>query len=105
MDLCKYRQYVVNSDPSKLDEVMWNMRWNHNNKTKSLTQIFMQVPPRRRVFTSGLRPGHTWYFAEENHPLVNKGDAFWANDTTLCLGYQLKNNHDIFRAQDIFEGG
>ena len=32
-----------------------------------------------------------------NHPLVNSGNAYWINDTTLCLGYKLKNNHSIFR--------
>ena len=80
MDLCKYRQYVVNS-----------------NKTKSWIQIFMQVPACYRLH--GGPPGRacTARFTVENHPLVNKGDAYWSNDTTLCLGYQLKNNHDIFR--------
>jgi len=33
----------------------------------------------------------------KNHPLVNSGNAYWTNDTTLCLGYKLKNNHSIFR--------
>ena len=32
-----------------------------------------------------------------NHPLVNSGDAYWINDTTLCVGYTLKSNNAIFR--------
>ena len=32
-----------------------------------------------------------------NHPLVNSGNAYWTNNTTLCLGYTLRNNNAIFR--------
>ena len=32
-----------------------------------------------------------------NHPLVNKGIAYWTTDTTLCLGYFLKQMPTIYR--------
>ena len=32
-----------------------------------------------------------------NHPLVEKGIAFWLNEKTLVTGYTLKNNPQIFR--------
>mgnify|MGYP006097612083 CR=1 FL=1 len=32
-----------------------------------------------------------------NHPLVNSKKAYWTNNTTLCYGYKLKTNNDIYR--------
>ena len=32
-----------------------------------------------------------------NHPLVNSGNAYWINRTTLCTGYKLAINNDVFR--------
>jgi hypothetical protein len=48
-------------------------------------------------------------FGDENHPLVNKGEAYWTNDTTLVVGYFLFDNPNIFRTifshrrQDIID--
>jgi hypothetical protein len=45
-----------------------------------------------------------------NHPLVNSGDAYWTNNTTLCLGYKLISNNEVFRPifshgrQDLING-
>ena len=30
-------------------------------------------------------------------PIINNQDAFWKNSCTLCTGYVLKNNVDVFR--------
>jgi hypothetical protein len=35
-------------------------------------------------------------FHKNNHPLIRKGLAFWDNNQ-LVIGYNLKNNPDIFR--------
>jgi len=32
-----------------------------------------------------------------NHPLVNSGSAYWSDSSTLCTGYQLVNNPEVFR--------
>jgi len=45
-----------------------------------------------------------------NHPLVNSADAYWTNNTTLCLGYKLISNNEVFRPifshrrQDLING-
>lgn len=33
----------------------------------------------------------------KQHPLVNSGVAYWTNNNTLCLGYKLIHNNNIFR--------
>ena len=33
-----------------------------------------------------------------NHPLVNSGNAYWINRTTLCTGYRLAINDNVFRS-------
>lgn len=38
-----------------------------------------------------------WGVLSINHPLVNSGDAYWLDDRTLCLGYKLRSNNDIYR--------
>lgn len=81
MDLSKYRQHVV------------NFRWfnNHlNNEPWEQVRVF--VPPHLRINGWALDIIGTY-----NHPLVNSGEAYWSNNTTLCLGYQLRSNPDIFR--------
>lgn len=37
------------------------------------------------------------FLQEQNHPLVEKGIAFWLNDKTIVTGYTLKNNPKIYR--------
>ena len=36
-------------------------------------------------------------FEPSNHPLVNKGIGYWKNNTTLCIGYILKEKPNIYR--------
>jgi hypothetical protein len=38
-----------------------------------------------------------WRQCSINHPLVNSGNAYWTNRTTLCKGYKLAINNNIFR--------
>ena len=68
MNITKYRQYFVRRD-----------KW---------SKVLMTVPPRTRM---------RWSLQWFQHPLVTSKKAWWLNDTTLCLGYQLLNNPDIFR--------
>ena len=79
MDISKYRQYVVNF-PYVTN--LLNSPWE---------QVREFVPPHLRLRRSDNR------INTYNHPLVNSGEAYWSNNTTLCLGYRLRNNPDIFR--------
>jgi len=36
-------------------------------------------------------------YLNRNHPLVISGNAYWINRKTLCLGYKLEIDNDIFR--------
>lgn len=85
MNIIKYRKYVVN----------FKYISNHikNKSLKPWEQLRLAVPTYNRR-------GPLWPWANlshQNHPLVNKGEAYWSNSTHLCLGYRLRNNHDIFR--------
>ena len=33
----------------------------------------------------------------KNHPLINRKFAYWVDENTLCLGYTLKTNPNVFR--------
>ena len=79
MDITKYRQHVVN----------FPYVTNHLNN-EPWEQVREFVPPHLRLYRR-----RNW--KRNNHPLVNSGEAYWSNNTTLCLGYQLRNNPDIFR--------
>ena len=82
MDIIKYRKYVVNF--SYISDHINNKPWE---------QLQLIIP----IYNRG---GPLWPWlnlSRQNHPLVNKGEAYWSNSTHLCLGYRLKNNHDIFR--------
>jgi hypothetical protein len=79
MDITKYRQHVVNS--SYVGDIHF--------KNDLWEQVFLFVPLHLRLRYDGI---HAY-----NHPLVNSGEAYWSNNTTLCLGYRLLNNPDVFR--------
>ena len=79
MDITKYRQHVVNS--SYVGDIHF--------KNDLWEKVFLFVPLHLRLRYDGI---HAY-----NHPLVNSGEAYWSNNTTLCLGYRLRNNPDIFR--------
>jgi len=78
MDITKYRQHVVKSPyvTNHLNGEPWE-------------QVRVWVPPHLRIRYDGI---HAY-----NHPLVNSNEAYWLNNTTLCLGYRLLNNPDVFR--------
>ena len=80
MDITKYRQHVVNSPyvTNHLNGEPWE-------------EVRMFVPPHLRLRQRDKLIG------AYNHPLVNSHQAYWLNRTTLCLGYRLRNNPDIFR--------
>ena len=79
MDITKYRQHVVKSPyvTNHLNGEPWE-------------QVRVWVPPHLRLRYDGI---HAY-----NHPLVHSCEAYWSNNTTLCLGYRLRNNPDIFRS-------
>lgn len=81
MDITKYRQHVVKSPyvTNHLNGEPWE-------------QVRVWVPPHLRI-----RRSDNLIYAY-NHPLVNSHQAYWLNRTTLCLGYRLRNNPDIFRS-------
>jgi hypothetical protein len=78
MDITKYRRHVVKSPYVT----------NHQNG-EPWEQVRAWVPLHLRLRCDGI---HAY-----NHPLVNSGEAYWSNNTTLCLGYRLLNNPDVFR--------
>ena len=75
MDILTYRRIVVNTDKNKYFS---KQTWNSENIT---------VQPWWRYTDL-----HT-----KNHPLVNSHKAYWTNKTTLCIGYKMIDNNDIFR--------
>lgn len=79
MDIIKYRKYVVETD-------------DYLNSPSSWVRIHKNVPDSLKLYNN------SWRF--KNHPLVNKGEAYWSTNNTLCLGYQLNHNDTIF--QPIF---
>ena len=80
MDITKYRQHVVNS--SYVGDIHF--------KNDPWEQVFLFVHDPLLLNDHYLQPLN-------NHPFVNSGEAYWSNNTTLCLGYRLRNNPDIFR--------
>jgi hypothetical protein len=44
------------------------------------------------IYNSHPEKSDPWY--KKNHPLVNKGLAFWVNKTYICIGYK---RGDVFR--------
>lgn len=80
MDITKYRRHVVNS--SYVGDIHF--------KNDPWEQVFLFVHDPLLLNDHYLQPLN-------NHPFVNSGEAYWSNNTTLCLGYRLRNNPDIFR--------
>lgn len=76
MDVSKYRKYVVKTDIFSDPNPSWNRIY--KNVTASL-----------------YLNNNIWRF--KNHPLVDQKIAYWTNEKTLCLGYQLHQNANIYR--------
>ena len=82
MNLSKYRQFLLQ------------------------IRYFEDSNPWEQVLFEVVDPGNyagDWLFRRmgigrgENHPLVNKGVGYWMDNTTLCLGYVLKQLPTIYR--------
>ena len=80
MDITNYRKYIVNCPYStnRLNEEPWE-------------QVYMIVPPYMRFTRRAL------FEQNQNHPLVNAGEAYWSTNSTLCVGYRLRTNSTIFK--------
>lgn len=76
MDISKYRKYVVKTDLFSDPNPPWNRIFKHVSASLYLHH-------------------NSWRF--NNHPLVDQKIAYWSNDRTLCLGYQLQKNVNIYR--------
>ena len=89
MDITKYRQHVVNFPyvQRRRNDSYFLLHDCH----EPWEQVRVFVPPHLRLRRSDNS------ISTYNHPLVNSGEAYWSNNTTLCLGYRLRNNPDIFR--------
>lgn len=78
--------------------------WVRSNPDK-WTVIFKNLPPEEHNtwllggsnrFSDGER--RLWKFGKRNnHPLVEKGIAFWTDEKTLITGYTLNSNRNIYR--------
>ena len=84
MDIGEYRNYVVNTG-SEMVEKTWE---------DIVLDVSFWVQEYLLAFC---RNDTTLRLGYINHPLVNSGNAYWINGTTLCLGYKLKKNETIFR--------
>ena len=86
MDILDYRRYVLNSYEGGDDgwgEAILELQTSEVEKYRWLWTHPARMPRYR---------SH-----HKNHPLVNSRDAFWKNNTSLCVGYKLNSNNTIFR--------
>ena len=86
MNLSKYRQFLLLFSSCPFFE---------NNPWEQV--LFQVVDPGNYAWLHqrvDVINGNAW---GENHPLVNKGVGYWMNNTTLCLGYVLKQLPTIYR--------
>ena len=60
-------------------------------------QVLFQVTDPEKYRWIHQRVSNLVSWTGENHPLVNKGIAYWKNNTTLCIGYILKEKSTIYR--------
>ena len=88
MNISKYRIYLVNfqNQPDQWEIV-----------SQSVPQSLIQQWETLDAELTGRRQ------RVRNHPLANACAAFWLDSSTLCLGYRLVSNPDIFRP--IFQTG
>lgn len=79
VDILDYRKYILARSGENLN----------SNSTQLLEMdIYNSYPHNPHDY---LEAGAGWY---ENHPLVNKGLAFWVDKTNICIGY---NIGEVFR--------
>jgi len=88
MNITNYRKYVVNS-PYVTNHILPENEWDEVRKYVPDWQRFADIRSSRHYLRGG--------DSIQNHPKVNSGEAYWANYTTLCLGYRLRSNPTIFR--------
>jgi len=92
-----YRKIVLDRGATRLEQefgfqaLLTQSEWDIN---------FISLPPEEQ--NTWLSKGMSSYREvlrnlAQNHPLVEKGIAFWLNEKTLITGYTLKNNPQIFR--------
>jgi len=86
MDITKYRKWYLSEN------------WGENSFS-----IVKYIPP---IGQMEMRSGDFFRFHHLggslssniwNHPMVNSGNAFWINDSELCVGFELRENSNIFR--------
>jgi len=77
MDIQKYRKWYleVNWGENKFVMIKYGVEFNQIRKNNQILTLDFQ----------------------KNHPLILSGNAFWITHNTLCIGYQLRENTEIFR--------
>ena len=80
MDITKYRKWYLKEN------------WADNRfiMIKYKTHIRQMIPQYRMR-------GLDEFWEQWNHPFVKSGKAYWINDHELCVGYELRENPEIFR--------
>jgi len=77
MDAQKYRKYYLSQN------------WGNNSfsiiKYKTANQL------------RNMSQEEEIYIRFSNHPLVKTGKAYWINDKELCIGYNSRDNPEIYR--------
>lgn len=97
LNVISYRKIVLDRGATRLEQefgfqtLFTQSEWDIN---------FISLPPEEQ--NTLLSEGTSSYREvlpklAQNHPLVEKGIAFWLNEKTLVTGYTLKNNPQIFR--------
>ena len=74
-------------------------------QTTPFRDITKDVPPGKFLVKTCLEGGCRCneiqdclvFSQEKNHPLVLSGKAFWTTENTICVGYELIGNPEIFR--------
>lgn len=77
--------------------ILCNM-WNFSSSEDSPWEQVLHNVGNSEIYRWHSRTFYSRFIYEQpNHPLVKKKIAYWHTDDTLCIGYRLKQNPQIFR--------
>ena len=87
MNISKYRRFLLRD------------KFYHHGDYDSWEQVVCQVtePEKYTRLHSHSHPYTSLDWSSPNHPLVNKGIAYWKDYSILCVGYILKQRPEIYR--------
>ena len=104
ISVMKYRKIVLNRCGT-LDIKFKNTGISFCDNDSEWNIIYKNLPPEQHntslselpIRCRALRRYPHMFIQDANHPLVEKGIAYWSDDKTLITGYTLKNNPKIYR--------